>query len=157
MYIFEISDIMFLVKSFKFPSDSFNINNYISFSTGVTRSSGVKLVHNSSSTNKERSHYFVRVCRLWNCLPIIDLNLSIQTIKKHLKIYLWNHFIANFEASNIHTYHFLCPCSSCFNHPSSSNFSHLINNSQLLLCTQLLQLYLVKIQLNNQFLGLQVF
>ena len=54
MYVFEITDIIFLVKSFKFPSASFNINNYVSFSTGTTtRSSGVKLIHNSSSTNKQ--------------------------------------------------------------------------------------------------------
>ena len=36
MYVFEITDIIFLVKSFKFPSASFNINNYVSFSTGTT-------------------------------------------------------------------------------------------------------------------------
>ena len=34
MYIFEIADIIFLVKSLKFPSESFNINNYVSFSAG---------------------------------------------------------------------------------------------------------------------------
>ena len=78
MYVFEITDIIFLVKSFKFPSAPFNINNYVSFSTGTTtRSSGVKLIHNSSSTNKQRNHYFVRICRLWNAIPIINLNLSI--------------------------------------------------------------------------------
>ena len=43
MYIFEIADIIFLVKSLKFPSESFNINNYVSFLAGsATRSSGVK-------------------------------------------------------------------------------------------------------------------
>ena len=31
MHVFEITDIIFLVKSFKFPSASFNINNYVSF------------------------------------------------------------------------------------------------------------------------------
>ena len=82
MYVFEITDIIFLVKSFKFPSASFNINNYVSFSTGTTtRSSGVKLIHNSSSTNKQRNHYFIRICRLWNVIPIINLNLSVSINK----------------------------------------------------------------------------
>ena len=96
MYVFEITDIIFLVKSFKFPSASFNINNYVSFST--TRSSGVKLIHNSSSTNKLRNHYFIRICRLWNAIPIISLNLSVSIIKKHVKVFFWNHFITNFDA-----------------------------------------------------------
>ena len=104
MYIFEISDIMFLIKSLKSPSISFNINHYISFSTSGTRSSGTKLIHNISFTNKHRNHYFVRICRLWNALPIIDLNMSMQTIKKHLKIFMWNHFNNNFNSSNIHTF-----------------------------------------------------
>ena len=66
MYIFKI---MFLVKSLKSPSISFNINHYISFSINGTRSSGTKLIQNISSTNKHRkvnNHYFVRICRLWN-------------------------------------------------------------------------------------------
>ena len=57
MYIFEISDIMFLIKSLKSPSISFNINHYISFSTSGTRSSGTKLIHNISFTNKHRNHF----------------------------------------------------------------------------------------------------
>ena len=66
MFIFEINDIC-LVKSLKFPSESFNINNYVSFSVGsATRSSGVKVIHNSSSMNKQRNHYFIKICRLWN-------------------------------------------------------------------------------------------
>ena len=79
MYIFEISDIIFLVKSLKFPSISFNINHYISFSTSGTQSSGTKLLHNIPSTNKHRNHYFNRIYRLWNA---IDLNMSMQNIKK---------------------------------------------------------------------------
>ena len=128
MYIFEISDIMFLVKSLKFPSTNFNINNYISFSTSSTRSSGTKLIHNISFTNQHRNYYFVRICRLWNALPIIDLNLSMHTIKKHLQIFMWNHFSNHFDSTNTHTFHFICPCSSCLNSPPSTNFSYLTNH-----------------------------
>ena len=93
MYVFEISDIMFLIKSLKFPSNCFNINHFISFSSSGTRSCGVKLIHNISSTNKQRNFYFVRICRLWNALPIIDLTLPMHIIKKHLKMLFWNHLI----------------------------------------------------------------
>ena len=96
MYIFESTDIIFLVKSLKFPSESFNINNYVSFSAGsATRSSGVKLIHKSLSTSKQRNHYFIRICHLWNLIPILDLNMPVPIIKNHLKTYFWNHFIAN--------------------------------------------------------------
>ena len=97
MYIFEILDIMFLIKSSKFPSNGFNINHFISFSSSGTRTCGVKLIHNISSTNKQRNFYFVRICRLWNALPIIDLTLPIHIIKKHLKMLYWNHFNGNFD------------------------------------------------------------
>ena len=31
-------------------------------------------------------------------------------LKKHLEAFsFWNHFITNFDAPNIHIYHFLCP------------------------------------------------
>ena len=61
MYVFKIYDIMFLIKSLKFPTDSFNINHFISFSTSSTRSCGVKLQHNTAFTNKQLHFYFVRL------------------------------------------------------------------------------------------------
>ena len=76
MYIFETSDILFFIKNLKYPTNNFNINTYISFSVGNTRSYGVKLRHNASSTNKERHFYFNRISRLWNSLPIIYLSIS---------------------------------------------------------------------------------
>ena len=46
MYFLELQNIIFAIKSFKSPSESFDINNYISFSTGSTRSgSNSKLAH----------------------------------------------------------------------------------------------------------------
>ena len=89
MYIFEISDVLFFIKNLKNPTNNFNINTYISFTVGNTRSCGVKLRHNAALTNKERHFYFNRISRLWNSLPIINLNLSINTIKSQLKQYLY--------------------------------------------------------------------
>ena len=82
MYVFEISDKMFFINSIKNPTSSFNINSYISFSNSGTRSTGLKLKHNISHTNKQRHFYFNRICRLWNSLPIINLNLSAHTLLK---------------------------------------------------------------------------
>ena len=38
MYTFEITDIMFTIKSLKAPSSSFDITKYLSFTSGSTRS-----------------------------------------------------------------------------------------------------------------------
>ena len=102
---------------------------FISFSSSGTRSCGVKLIHNISSTNKQRNFYFVRICRLWNALPIIDLTLPMHIIKKHLKMLFWNHFNSTFDSLNPHTFHFLCPCASCLNSPPPVNVIHLVNNN----------------------------
>ena len=53
MYVCEISDILFFIKNFKHPTNNFNINTYVSFTVGNTRSCGLKLRHNASLTNKE--------------------------------------------------------------------------------------------------------
>ena len=74
MYIYEIADILFFIKSLK-PTltDKFNILNYVNFNTGSTRSSGTKLHHKTAHTNAAMNSYFVRLPRLWNSFPIIDL------------------------------------------------------------------------------------
>ena len=38
MYVYELNDIMFLVKSLKSPTDNFNIKNHITFANNSTRS-----------------------------------------------------------------------------------------------------------------------
>ena len=45
MYIFELADIMFFIKSVKCPSGKFNILDYIEFNTSPTRSAKQKLRH----------------------------------------------------------------------------------------------------------------
>ena len=37
MYIYELNDIMFLVKSLKSPTDNFDIKNYITFASNSTQ------------------------------------------------------------------------------------------------------------------------
>ena len=89
MYFFELQDIMFVVKSLKFPTNHFNIRDYISFGTTNTRlSSGHKLLHIHHTSNMNRHFFFHRIPRLWNSFPIIDLTLSLSTIKTKLTDYL---------------------------------------------------------------------
>ena len=72
-------DIMFVIKSLKFPTNNFNIRDYISFSTTNTiSSSGHKLLHMHHSSNTNRHFFFHRIPRLWNSIPVIDLTLSVR-------------------------------------------------------------------------------
>ena len=58
MMHFELNDIMFLVTSIRNPSTSFNIFQYITFSTSSTRASvNYKLLHHAARTNKTRHFY----------------------------------------------------------------------------------------------------
>ena len=122
MHQYKLSDLLFFIKPYKTPYPHFDINNYISMKASVstTRSSSSgKLVHRISTTNSNRHFYFCRLPRLWNSLPLIDLNLSYMTIKKQLTQFLWYHFLNNCNSNNTCTFHFCCPCSSCTNntHP----------------------------------------
>jgi len=124
MYTFELSDITFFIKSIKNPTTSFNIYHFVSFSTNA-RSQGFKLCHNPSTTNKHWHFYFTRICHLWNALPLIDINLPVNTIRNQVKAYLWNHFTHNFNPFNPHTLHYLCPCSQCITNHFSINYTPL--------------------------------
>ena len=83
MLWYELADIMLLVKCIKNPDSRLKISKYITCSTTNARSASfLKLSHyHHSRTNLSRHFYFNRVCRLWNALPPIDLNLSSNTIK----------------------------------------------------------------------------
>ena len=114
MYFYELLDLFLSIQSLQNPDISFNIYDYVTFSSANTRSgSCTKLVLSSHLTNRSRHFYFHRAARLWNALPQIDLSLSLHTIKLHLKQFLWAHFLEHFDPDNACTYHFLCPCSSC--------------------------------------------
>ena len=79
MYIYELNDIMFLVKSLKSPTDNFDIKNYITFASNSTRSGAYKkLVHHMISNATQHHFYFNRIIRLHNYLPVIKLSLPIN-------------------------------------------------------------------------------
>ena len=125
-YILELNDIMFFIRNLKHPHEGFNINNYISFASGDTRTSANhKLQHNRSSTNTMNNFYFNRLPRLWNALPVINPALDTLVIKHKLSQYLWNNFNCNFNSDNICTYSFACICSKCSQHPTANNYHQL--------------------------------
>ena len=58
MYHYDLSEILYLIKSIniKFPSSHFNINKYVQFCNHSTRSSASnKIKHIYSSTNKHKT------------------------------------------------------------------------------------------------------
>ena len=124
-YMYDLSDILFFIKSVKTSNNSFDILNHVSFVRGATRSSDTKLVHRTTDNCITSNSYFYRIPRLWNALPEIDLTLSINTMKTKLNTFLWNHFMHNFDPNNNCTLHFLCPCCNCTRHPLTPNFRSL--------------------------------
>lgn len=110
----ELNDIIFFIKSFKSPSENFNITHYLNFLTSTTRSSKYAKLHQCFTKCNLSSHsYFRRFPRLWNSLPTIDLESSLSSIIVLLKRYFWLQFMHKFDASNPCSFHFLCPCSKC--------------------------------------------
>ena len=113
MYWLEIQDVLFLLKHIKLPADNFNIFDHVSFVTSCTRASTRKDLKQNFSRCSTTSHfYFNRVVKLWNKLPIV-LSESYTKNKHDICVFLWDHFIKNFNSDIPCSYHFLCPCSSC--------------------------------------------
>ena len=110
MMEFEIADILFLIKSLKYPSTHFDITHFISFSSSNTHSSAFKIQHKRTKSNVQGHFHLNHIPRLWNSLPSLDLNLSTSTVNSKLRQFFWNHFISNFDSHNPCTFHYLCPC-----------------------------------------------
>jgi len=115
MFIFELNDLLFFMKSIKNPSSHFDITKWVHFnSSGCTRSSShSKLVHNHTKFNSSHHFYFNRLPRLWNALPPLDLDLSIQALKRKLINIFWSIFTWKFDDNNYCTYHVVCPSHKC--------------------------------------------
>ena len=80
MMLFELNDIILIVKSLNCITSSFNIFNYVSFCEHGTRSSTHhKLKQSVLCTNKTKHFYFNRLPHLWNSLPTINLNQPLPT------------------------------------------------------------------------------
>ena len=99
----------------KFPTSYFDISKYIRFSNYSTRATSVlKLNYSNSPTSSTYPYsFFNRIIRLWNTAPVIDLSLSIDTIKRHLTNFFWVKFTVNFKSDCPCSFHLVCPCYRC--------------------------------------------
>ena len=68
--------------------------------------------------------YFNRVVKLWPALPEMDLELSIFVCKE-IKKFPLALVLYNFNPDFPCTWHYLCPCSTCFSLSSPLKLSHL--------------------------------
>ena len=86
MYLFELHDILFAIKSIKTPTIQFNITNYINFSsTSIRLGANKKLILPHHLNNTSRHSYFHRLSPLWNTMPIFDLDMTFNKLKSKLK------------------------------------------------------------------------
>ena len=86
MMEFELSDLSFFIKGIKYPGH-FDIRHYVSFSSSSTRSgSFLKLCHKLAHRSSTRHFYFYRISRLWNALPMLNLDLSHSTLMRNFVI-----------------------------------------------------------------------
>ena len=124
--IYEINDIMFLIKSLKFPTDNFDIRDHVTFIRNSTRSgTHHKLAHPRVTSAIQGHFYFNRIVQLYNCLPVIDISLPINTIKRRLISYFWTYFRNNFNPDRACLFLILCPCHRCSREPIATNFNEL--------------------------------
>ena len=127
MYTYELNDLLFFIKSLKSPSPHFDINQYIQFSNHSTRATSAhKLTHSSSFTLHQHS-FFSKIIRLWNSVPVIDLSLPTDLIKKHLTIFFWEKFSVNFTLDYPCSFHLVCPCHRCTKLPVTMCLHSLLN------------------------------
>ena len=114
MYIYDLNDVMFFVKSLQNPHAGFNINDYINFISGNTRqATSNKLQHTRATDSTNKNFYFNRLPRIWNTLPIINIKDHPATIKKKLSEFMWNQFLKDFDPNNTCSFSILCPCDRC--------------------------------------------
>ena len=115
-----INDIIFFIRSLKSPFVAFNSNDYIQICSNSTRSTtDDKLKPHLSHSNVSKYFYYDRLPRLWNLLPPIDLDLTIETIKRQLMRFFWSQFLHRFNLSNVRTFVTSVVCSKC-----SSPYAH---------------------------------
>ena len=92
MYMYEVADILFLIKSVRNLTSSFKINNYITFYAGLSRlAKAHKLQHSYMvlTTSPDMYSYLNRIPQLWNSLPMINLKTTLLTQSKNKLIFLY--------------------------------------------------------------------
>ena len=71
MYVYEMNDIMFFIKSYKQQSSHFNITEYVQFSiTNTQFGASEKMVHHRYSSNTAQNFYFYHLELITKNRPI---------------------------------------------------------------------------------------
>ena len=125
MYIYDLTDIIFFIKSIKFPSEKFNILDYVEFGSGHSYQISRCKIEAQDCTHKQYDELlflsFTQTVEQYTN----NLSNSLPAIKSKLKNYFWHHFIKNFDNNNFCTFFYLCPCSKCMKTPAPANYSFL--------------------------------
>ena len=103
--------------------------DFIEFCSQPTRyrgSSNFKILkHKLCKTDFDRNFYFNCIPWLWNSLSTLDINLPLSTIKSHLWLFLWDHFMSIVLSIIMYApLTIICPCPKCSKHPVNMHFSH---------------------------------
>ena len=122
MMYYKLIGVMLFVKSIKSPTDHFDINKFISFSSTNSRcSTNYKLIHFLSTSNYAKNFCFNRCPRLWNSPPVFDPSQSVTSNKQKLLKFLFDHIVIHFYPNIVCTYRYLSPC-RCSVHPPTPPF-----------------------------------
>ena len=73
-----------------------------------------KLLDFSSATTYasiSNHFYFNRIVRIWNSLPLIDLDSPFSSIKKQIYSIYWDYFITSYSLDNSCSWYRVCLCS----------------------------------------------
>ena len=82
MYIYELNDLMFLIKSLNTPTDNFDIRNFISLNTNSTRSGSHLKLSSKDGIHHSSSFLFQSNCKTMEsstCYKLIFTTLCHQT------------------------------------------------------------------------------
>ena len=129
MYIYELSDILFFIKSIQSPCNGFNITDpeLTSFLTSATRSSGIKLHHKYSSNVTTLNSYFFDYLDFGILFPsLIPPSQLIQLKGNSYHFYgviFYQILIPTITALIIF---YACPCCKCASLPHTMYYKYLI-------------------------------
>lgn len=110
-YFLEYLDLLFLFRCIR-GEIRLDISRFVQFSHSKTRcgSSGLDLRLNFARTSTFRESFFIRICPMWNALPL-DIRTSECTsvFKTRLKKLLFDRLHSTFDPENTRSWHIICP------------------------------------------------
>ena len=132
MYTFNLFDIVFTLKSLKYPSPCFDIRYFITFNTNQTRSSSHgKLIHQISSNNSARKFSFPEFLIYGTPYHPLIYPCQLPPTKLKLSDFYGRILSPTADQNTPYTFQLVCPCSKCLNNPQPPNFNNWLTYNQL--------------------------